>query len=682
MLAGFSVLARGRRRRTIGLLCLAYRVLFHDTMATAATISLTNFSSMQARAPSTPVSSTPRGTRGDGLVYLTREGYSRTLAPVTVGDTVGILLSLEDVSTSSLRCCFRVVRSDGTPVCCGFQTLVVLNRSGQIVPGPERFRRFGPALREKTSTPSFCERVVAGTGLKHIFDAEAIRRGQAAAAGARSTPQSFAAQTAMENALVFTFPGAGSFTSATLLSELAAADPTATPLLRRADEITADVLGAPLAPLLDPARARDHGQRHPDLVQPAIYLASVLSARYLMERGARPDVLAGHSLGELAALALGGAMSVETGLVAVAHRARALRPAHDVGGMLVLFCPVRRARALLEGLGPSSLEVAAVNLGDQTVVSGRHADLDRLAALAAHLSLASTRLESNLPFHSRLLADCVTPFAEALHGSPCPPGGGRLLSDRTRVHGLRRRPAPILASHLCGPRVPYEAMADLYELGARRFVECGGGKALAGIVRKALEGRAISSVSTCHPPGKVAAGLLAALAACEVPGDVEAERASEAPDLPAAPDLRDATLALVEAPPPEGAPAALLVTSPPGCGRRRPAGCWDPSSTPRRSWAPAPTPAPDHARPHLRRRSHAACCPRRHARAHPPWPTSATRTSRAWRRGPRSSRCCSASRNTPTRASPPGRCCWPPCASGRGGRACSSIPSPASSEAS
>jgi acyl transferase domain-containing protein len=194
-----------------------------------------------------------------------------------------------------------------------------------------------------------------------------------------------------------------------------------------------------------------------------------------MERGARPDVLAGHSLGELAALALGGAMSVETGLIAVAHRARALRPAHDVGGMLVLFCPVRRARALLEGLGPSSLEVAAVNLGDQTVVSGRHADLDRLAALAAHLSLASTRLESNLPFHSRLLADCVPPFAEALRGLGLSAPAAAVYSPIERAfYGPGDDLPSILASHLVRPLVFHEAMADLYELGARRFVECGG----------------------------------------------------------------------------------------------------------------------------------------------------------------------------------------------------------------
>ncbi len=539
----------------MGYFAWPYRVLFHDTMAYGGHHFLTNFKfQCEAREQffHTCLLDTEEARKeSDDLVYLTREGYSRNLAPVTVGDTVGILLSLEDVSTSSLRCCIRVIRSDGTPVCCGFQNLVVLNRSGQIVPGPERFRRFGPALREKTSTPSFSERVLAGIGLKHIFDAEAIRLGRATAAGARSTPESFN-RPAMENALVFTFPGAGSFTSATLLSELAAADPSAAALLRRADEVTGDILGASLAPLLDAATAREHGQRHPDLVQPAIYLASVLSARFLIDRGARPDVLAGHSLGELAALALGGAMSLETGLVAVAHRARSLRPALDVGGMLVLFCPVRRARALLEGLGPSSLEVAAVNLVEQTVVSGRYADLDRLAALAGHLSLACTRLESNLPFHSRLLAQCVEPFTEALRGLGLERPAQAVYSPIERAfYGPGDDLPAILASHLVRPLVFHEAVADLYELGARRFVECGGGKALAGIVQKALEGRAVSSLPTCHPPGKVAASLRAALAACGVPAGGEAERPSVAPD------LRDAALALVEAPAREGTPLAL-----------------------------------------------------------------------------------------------------------------------------
>jgi malonyl CoA-acyl carrier protein transacylase/acyl-CoA thioesterase FadM len=535
----------------MGYFAWPYRVLFHDTMAYGGHHFLTNFKfQCEAREQffyTCLLDTEEARAESDDLVYLTHEGYSRNLAPVTVGDTVGILLSLEEVSGSSVRCCIRVVRSDGTPVCCGFQTLVVMNRSGQIVPGPERFRRFGPALREKTATPSFSERILGGTGLRHIFDEEAIRLGQAAALGARSTAASFPRRE-VGNALVFTFPGAGSFTSPTLLGELAAMDPAAAALLRQADEITSDALGAPLAPLLDPEVAREYGRTHPDLVQPAIYLASVLSARFLIDGGARPDVLAGHSLGEIAALAIGGAMSLETGLVAVAHRARALRPAAGVGGMLVLFCPARRTRSLLEGLGRSSLEVAAVNLPEQTVVSGRHADLERLEGLASHLAITHTRLESNLPFHSRLLDDCVAPFAEALRGLALTTPDRPVYSPiERRFYGAGDDLPAILASHLVRPLVFHEGLADLYELGARRFVECGGGKALTGIVQKALEGRALTAVATCHPAGKVEESLARAASVC---GRAE----DPAPD---SPDLLATALSLVETPAAEATPLPL-----------------------------------------------------------------------------------------------------------------------------
>ena len=100
--------------------------------------------------------------------------------------------------------------------------------------------------------------------------------------------------------------------------------------------------------------------------------------------------------------------------LAVGGRARALGQATGAGGMLVLFCHARRARSLLEALGPASLEIAVVNLPEQTVVSGSEADLERLTAFSAQAGVRSTRLESSFPFHSRLLAPCVAPFAEAL----------------------------------------------------------------------------------------------------------------------------------------------------------------------------------------------------------------------------------------------------------------------------
>jgi acyl transferase domain-containing protein/NAD(P)-dependent dehydrogenase (short-subunit alcohol dehydrogenase family)/acyl-CoA thioesterase FadM len=535
----------------MGVFAWPYRVLFEDTMAYGWHHFLTNFK-FQCEAREQLLfnhwMTTPEGrAESEDLVLLTHEGYTRNLAPVPLGDTVGVLLSHEDASPSAVRVCFRVVRSDGTPVCCGFQTVVSSTRAGAIVPASAATRRFGLAFREKLAQPSFAERVLSGIGLDRIFDEETIRLGKATAASPADRgrlPSSFGRRLP-DDALVFAFPGAGSITP-TLLAELAAVEFLgAGALVRQAEQVAGDVLGASLAPLIENREPLAHLRKHPDLAQVVIYLADVMPALWLQERGARPDALTGHSLGEIAALALGGACSVETGLLAVAARARALRPALTAGGMVILFCHAKRARALLDVLGRTTLDVAVVNFPEQTVVSGSEADLGRLGALAAHAGVTSTRLESPFPFHSRLLEPVVAPFAEALRALPLHAPAGAVYSPMERdlysgEHDLPR----LLASHLVRPLAFDEALRDLHELGARRFVECGGGRALTGLIPKALDGKPVRAVATLH--GDIREGLRLALDACGVRAPAEPPRpaatprvAVEAVTIAPAPAVRD-----------------------------------------------------------------------------------------------------------------------------------------------
>ena len=496
-----------------------FRVLFQDTMAYGWHHFLTNLKfQCDAREhflyAHVLATEEARAACAD-ILFIAREGYTRNLAPVPVGENVGILLSQEEPDALTTRWCFRVVRSDGAPVCCGFQDVVATTRKGEPVPVPEVLRRLGPSLREKLCCPSFAERVLAGTGIAKVFDESVIALGKKTASGPRdgSLPASWSVALG-EDALAFVFPGAASFTDPRLLADLVAASPESGPLLRRAEEIARSVLGTTIQPFLEGAeKARAHGLAHPGVVQPAIYLSSVLAARWLMERGARPAVFVGHSLGELAALAASGVLTVEDGLEAVARRARALATAADVGGMLVVFCPERRARSLIEAIGRSTLEVAVVNSPEQTVVSGSHADLERLSAFAGQLEVATTRLESDFPFHSKLLQPCVAPFAEALRsvrfGAPDRP----VYSPMERAFLAKDADWPgILSSHFVRPLGFADTIRDLHVLGARRFVECGGGKALAGLFKKALGG--VETCSTAHP--SVRDGLARALDLCRV----------------------------------------------------------------------------------------------------------------------------------------------------------------------
>src|SRR5262249_45237683 len=118
----------GPGRQVMPFFGMPYRVLFHDTMAYGTHHFLTNLK-FQCEAGEHffwggVVEGSAEGKAvHDDVVILTQQAYCRNLAPVRVGEWVGILLSVEDATASSVRMCFRVVRHDATPVSCGFQSL-------------------------------------------------------------------------------------------------------------------------------------------------------------------------------------------------------------------------------------------------------------------------------------------------------------------------------------------------------------------------------------------------------------------------------------------------------------------------------------------------------------------------------------------------------------------------------
>lgn len=114
------------------------------------------------------------------IVMLTREAYSLNLAPVWLGQKVGILLSYEDPSRSTVRLCFRVVDQAGTPVCCGYQTMIMMHKdTHELVPAPPFLTQFLNVeaernLIEPLAGPGFAESLRPGGGVKRVFP-ESIR---------------------------------------------------------------------------------------------------------------------------------------------------------------------------------------------------------------------------------------------------------------------------------------------------------------------------------------------------------------------------------------------------------------------------------------------------------------------------------------------------------------------------
>jgi len=163
---------------------MSYQILFHDTMAYGSQHHMTNLK-LQNVARETVLFA----SRVDGrsvwqeqlkdLVMLTREAYSLNLAPVELGQRVAVLLTYEDPTHSTVRLCFRLVRFDGTPVACGYQTMVLMDRNTQALVGPPPMlaqyldTQRENSLLERLVEPSFGERARGGGRLfNSIFPAE------------------------------------------------------------------------------------------------------------------------------------------------------------------------------------------------------------------------------------------------------------------------------------------------------------------------------------------------------------------------------------------------------------------------------------------------------------------------------------------------------------------------------
>lgn len=165
--------------------------------------------------------------------------------------------------------------------------------------------------------------------------------------------------------------------------------------------------------------------------QPAILTHAIacLEALRSLVPDIRPAATAGHSLGEYAALVTAGALSFEDALRLVIRRAE-LMSEFGQGGMLATALDIEAARALADR---HFCAVAGCNLPDQTVIAGRDADLDRLAAdlAARHPRKRAVRLNTEGAFHTHLMVEAAMRYREVLESVAFEPLATGVFSNYT-----------------------------------------------------------------------------------------------------------------------------------------------------------------------------------------------------------------------------------------------------------
>jgi malonyl CoA-acyl carrier protein transacylase len=231
----------------------------------------------------------------------------------------------------------------------------------------------------------------------------------------------------------------------------------------------------------DPFARLAEGTRH---VQPAIFCASLAG----WERVDRQPVslVAGHSLGEFAALVAGGALSAEDGLRLVCTRGVLMERAAavaDTGMLAVMGGGLPPGQAIAD---ETDLEIANDNSADQVVLAGPRAGLRRAAALATERGMRAVMLSVQGAYHSSAMVDVVDEFREALESVRFRRPSVPVLSGMT---GRPLSDPPRELSAALTRRVRWrETLLAMHAAGIRHYVEAGPGRRLVDLAVRTLPG--------------------------------------------------------------------------------------------------------------------------------------------------------------------------------------------------
>lgn len=292
----------------------------------------------------------------------------------------------------------------------------------------------------------------------------------------------------MAESVIILCPGQGA-QSVGMAQKWFESSPAAAALFAEADRIVGSRFGRPLSEICF------HGPEtllnRTDVAQPAIYLASIASARALWGDAPPPiAAAAGLSLGEYSALHLAGAIGFEDGLELVCLRGRAMQDAAEAtpSSMVALIgADESQASAVCDQAAMGDVLVPAnFNAPGQIVLSGAMAACDRAVEAATALGLRATKLAVAGAFHSPIMAPAADRLMQALTKTPIHSPSCPVLSNVTaKPH--EADPASIrtrLVEQLTHPVLWSQSCVWLGSNVNGVFHEMAPGKVLAGLMRR------------------------------------------------------------------------------------------------------------------------------------------------------------------------------------------------------
>ncbi|HEY3710251.1 MAG TPA: SDR family NAD(P)-dependent oxidoreductase [Amycolatopsis sp.] len=248
--------------------------------------------------------------------------------------------------------------------------------------------------------------------------------------------------------------------------------------------------------------------------QPALFVFQVALFRLLESWGARPDVVTGHSIGEVAAAHVAGIWSLPDAAAFAAHRGRLMQDLPAGGAMVAVRASEDRVRELLSA-HPGEVCVAAVNGPEAVVLSGPEAGVSALSAELSGQGIKCTPLRVSHAFHSSLMepaledlrwvADVLTYRKQKL--PVVSTVTGELTDLGSPEYWVRQVHEPVRFA---------DAVATLGTEGVTSVLELGAGAVLSGMVAEILSDGDTFAAPVLRSDEDEATSIVATMAALHV----------------------------------------------------------------------------------------------------------------------------------------------------------------------
>jgi len=218
--------------------------------------------------------------------------------------------------------------------------------------------------------------------------------------------------------------------------------------------------------------------------QPALFVVSALSYLDCISNGRKPDVVAGHSLGEYNALFAAGVFSFETGLSLVKKRGELMSQANGGAMAAIIGLKEDEVKEIIRKYGLDDIDISNLNTPKQTVIASTKEGIERAQKIFEKEQVRFVRLKVSAAFHSRYMKEAQTQFADFIEQfsfhEPCIP----VISNYTaQVY----KPGEIKENLIMqlGSTVRWvESVWNMEDLGCSEIKEIGPGNVLTNMIRK------------------------------------------------------------------------------------------------------------------------------------------------------------------------------------------------------